>query len=65
MLTLIGTAETAGIRIGEHIRKKAGKIRLIQAASEGKLHRAIGFLLSCGFDNPYNLPEDMKAKLYL
>ena len=56
--TLIDTAEMTRIQIGEHIQEK-------KVAAKGRLRRAISFLFNCESDNPYNLPADMKAKLYL
>ncbi len=56
--TIIGTAGIVKNQIGEHIQEK-------KATAKGRLRRAISFLFSSGTDNPYNLPADMKAKLYL
>ena len=64
-LTFIDNAEMTRIQIGEHIQQKAEKIQEKHVAVKGRLHRAISFLFDCESENPYNLPADMKAKLYL
>ena len=64
-LTIIDAAEIKRIQIGEHIQQQAEKIQEKKVAAKGRLRRAISFLFSCESDSPYNLPADMKAKLYL
>ena len=51
--------------IRNHIQDKVEKIQEKKAAAKGRIRRAIDFLFSCESDNPYNLPADMKAKMYL
>jgi len=51
--------------IRNHIGDKAEKIQEQKAVAKDRLHRTIDFLFSCGSDNPFNLPADMKAKMFL
>ena len=55
---------TAGM-IKNHIGDKVEKIPEKKAVAKDRLHRTIGFLFSCESGNPFNLPADMKAKMYL
>ena len=64
-LTLIDTAEIKRIQIGEHIQQQAEKIQEKKIAARSRLRRVISFLFDCETDNPYNLPADMNARLYL
>ncbi len=43
----------------------AEKIRERKAARKESLRKVMGFLFSCGTDNPHNLSPEMQARLYL
>ena len=51
--------------IRNHIGDKVEKIQEKKAVAKDRLHKTIGFLFSCESGNPFNLPADMKAKMYL
>ena len=60
----IHNTNTAGM-IRNHIGNKVEKMQEKKAVAKDRLHRTIGFLFSCESGNPFNLPADMKAKMYL
>ena len=51
--------------IRDHIGDKVEKLQEKKAVAKDRLHRTIDFLFSCESGNPFNLPADMKAKMYL
>ena len=57
--------EMVASQIDMRLADQAEKVRVKKAAVKGRLRRTIDFLFSSQDMNPYGIPADMQARMYL